>query len=69
MTEFLRKFLPQIKKNSLTKEYYLPQLIDLGIKHKAKVEAFKMDKKDYWQGINTREQLKKADVKMKRDEK
>lgn len=63
--EFLRKFLPQVEKNPVSQEYYLTQLIELGIKNKAKVQVFKMDKEDYFQGINTKKQLLKADLKMK----
>ncbi len=65
--EFLKKFLPQIKKNSLTKEYYLPLLIDLGIQNKAKVRAFKMNKSDYWHGINTRGELQRAEGVMRKN--
>jgi len=67
--DFLNKFLPQVKKNPVSREYYITELIDIGIRNKTKVQAFKMDKEDYWQGINTKEQLKKADTRKKQDEK
>lgn len=64
-TNFLKKFLPKIKKNPISGEYDLPKLIELGLKAKAKVQAFKIGREDYFQGVNTRDQLIKADKKMK----
>lgn len=62
--DFLRKFLPKVRKNHVSKEYYITQLIEIGIKNKAKVQAFKMDKEDYFHGVNTKEQLLEAERKM-----
>ncbi|MFC1711464.1 NTP transferase domain-containing protein [Patescibacteria group bacterium] len=62
---FLEKFLPKIRKNSLTGEYYLPKLIELGLKANLRVKAFKMRKEDYFHSINTKDQLNKAKLKMK----
>lgn len=62
--DFLKKFLPQVRKNLVSREYYITQLIEIGIKNKTKVQAFKMDKEDYFHGINTKKQLLEAEGKM-----
>lgn len=64
--KFLNRFLPKVKKNPLSGEYYLTELIEIGIKYKAKINSFKMDNEDYFQGINTREELDDAERKMKK---
>jgi len=63
--DFLKKYLPQVKKDSLSQEYYITKLIELGINNKEKVNTFQMDKEAYFQGVNTKKQLLKADKKMK----
>ncbi len=63
---FLQKFLPQVKKNQLSKEYYITQLIELGVKNNCRVKTFKMSKEAYFQGVNTKNQLNEADLKMKK---
>ena len=68
-TSFLKKFLPKIKKNPLSHEYYITSLIELAIKNQQKVRVFKMNKEEYFQSVNTREQLKEAEKKMKKEKK
>ncbi|HUV46891.1 MAG TPA: sugar phosphate nucleotidyltransferase [Candidatus Bathyarchaeia archaeon] len=68
-TNLLKKFLPQVSKNSVSQEYYITELIDMGIRNKQKVKAFKMGKEDYWYGVNTKQQLEKAEEIMDKDEK
>ena len=63
--DFFQKFYPQITKNPVSQEYYITQFIQLGIDNKRKVKAFKMGQEDYWHGINTKKELKKAEQKMK----
>jgi bifunctional N-acetylglucosamine-1-phosphate-uridyltransferase/glucosamine-1-phosphate-acetyltransferase GlmU-like protein len=62
---FLKKYLPRVEKNKLSGEYYITQLIEIGVKNKVNIKTFKMDKEDYFQGINTKNQLFAADKKMR----
>lgn len=64
---FLKSFLPQIKPSPVSKEYYLPELIKLGLKNQSLVMAVKVSDNDYYQGINTKEELLKADRLMKKN--
>lgn len=57
---FLKKYLKQVKKSSVSKEYYLTSLIDIAIKNDEKMEAVKGGKIT-WRGINTPEELKEAE--------
>ena len=62
---FLEKYLPRIKKSPASGEYYLTDLIGLGIDHREKVEAFKT-KDIFWRGVNTWQELHQAEKMMKR---
>jgi len=59
-TEFLRKYLPKIKKSSVTGEYYLPNLIDTGIKSNENIETLQAGL-FAWRGVNTKEELQEAE--------
>lgn len=63
---FLNKFLPKVKRNLVSQEYYITELIEIGIKNKAKVQSYKMTNEDYFQGVNTKEQLLNTDLKMRK---
>ena len=63
---FLKKFLKKVKRNPVSNEYYITELIELGVKNNAKVNTFKMAKEAYFQGVNTKKQLLKADLRMKK---
>ena len=39
-------------------------MIEIGIKNKAKVQAFRMAREDYFHGINTKKQLLEAEENM-----
>ena len=56
---FLKKYLPKVKKSSVTHEYYLTSLIDIGIKNNEKIDTLAVGEV-VWQGINTKEELEKA---------
>jgi len=58
--EFLKKYLPKIKKSSKTGEYYLTSLIDLGIKNNKKVETLQAGH-FVWRGVNTKDELNEAE--------
>ena len=64
-TDFIKEFLPLIKKDPLKKEYYLTDIVELAIKSQKKVEALKISRGDYFQGVNTKEQLEQVDAKMR----
>ncbi len=53
---FLREYLPQLPKSSVTGEYYMTSLIDLAVKHQQSVETVQGGK-IAWRGVNTKEDL------------
>jgi len=57
---FLDKYIEELPKNKITKEYYITDLIGMGIEKGEKVEGVK-EKYTKWQGFNTLEELQKAD--------
>lgn len=57
--DFLKKYLPKIKKSTVTHEYYLTSLIDLAILHKETVETVRGGELA-WRGVNTKEELEEA---------
>lgn len=58
--EFLKKYLPQIKKSKLSGEYYLTGLIGIGIENREKVDALAGGNL-IWRGVNTRDELEEAE--------
>ena len=62
---WLEKNLPKIQK-SKAGEYYLVDLIEMAVKSREKVKAFKLADPSEWYGVNTPEDLAKADLLMKR---
>lgn len=58
--DFLIKYLPKIPKSPITGEYYLPALIKLAHVNGEKVEAVNGGNLP-WRGINTKEELDKAE--------
>lgn len=58
--DFLKKYLPKIKKSPVTGEYYLTSLIDIAIKHKEKIDTVQAGYMP-WRGVNTREELEEAE--------
>ncbi len=56
---FLKRYLPKVKKSSVTNEYYLVSLIELAIKNKEKMGVIKGGFMP-WRGVNTKEELKEA---------
>lgn len=57
---FLKKYLQKLQKNSITREYYLTDLIALAVKNKEKIEALNSGK-IHWRGVNTKEELQAAE--------
>ena len=64
--QFLKKYLKTIKKNQISKEYYLTDLLEIAVKNQKKVSAVKLKNSSKFQGINTIEELKTANYKMKK---
>ena len=56
---FLQKYLPKIKKNPKTGEYYLVDLVGLAIKNKEKSGVIRGGNTT-WRGVNTKEELEEA---------
>lgn len=63
-SDFLWKNLPKIAKNRISGEYYLTDLLALAIKNRAKIQAILLPNSREWHGVNTKEQLKAANLKM-----
>lgn len=62
--QFLLDYIGTITKNSLTGEYYLPDMIEIALKHDKKVEAYFVGDDSIWQGVNNRSDLAKAKAKI-----
>jgi UDP-N-acetylglucosamine diphosphorylase/glucosamine-1-phosphate N-acetyltransferase len=54
--DFLKAYLPQLSKSSVTGEYYMTSLIDLAVKDGKPVETVQGGK-IAWRGVNTKEDL------------
>lgn len=64
--KFLQHYLPHVKKNIITNEYYLPDLVNIAISNNQKITALKIKNKEYFQGVNTYEELLRANKLMYR---
>jgi len=62
---FLKRYLSKVKKNNVSNEYYITELIEIGARNNCRLNAYKMNKEDYFCGVNTKSQLIEADLKMK----
>lgn len=58
--KYLEKNIKHIKKNSVSKEYYMTDIIDVVARNKDKISAYKIEN-GRWQGVNTREDLQHAE--------
>ncbi len=58
--DFLKKYLPKVKKNSVSKEYYLTDLISIGLENNENVVNMQAGNMAWW-GINTKEELEEAE--------
>lgn len=57
--KFLEEYLPRVKKNKVSGEYYLPDLVELAVKNKKRLEAIRGSNIP-WRGVNTRGELTQA---------
>jgi bifunctional UDP-N-acetylglucosamine pyrophosphorylase / glucosamine-1-phosphate N-acetyltransferase len=62
--EFLDQAINEIQPNSVTGELYLTDIIEIAVKNHQKVHAITWKSDDIWYGVNTREQLKEAEMRM-----
>jgi bifunctional N-acetylglucosamine-1-phosphate-uridyltransferase/glucosamine-1-phosphate-acetyltransferase GlmU-like protein len=58
-TQFLRKYLKQIKKSPVTGEYYIVSLIEMAAKNNETIETMQVEIP--WRGVNTKEELEEAE--------
>ena len=58
--EFLHEYLPQVKKSTVTGEYYLTSLIKIGIENNEPIETFRGGSLA-WRGVNTKDELEEAE--------
>ena len=58
--DFLKKYLKQIEKSPITREYYLTSLINIGINNKERIGILKIDMMP-WRGVNTKDELAEAE--------
>lgn len=59
--EFLLKFINSIRKNPVSKEYYLTDMLEIAVKNNHSVSAVTLKDSSRFQGINNLEELKQAD--------
>lgn len=64
-SDFLRAHIDEIKKNSVSGEYYLTDMIEIALSHGKKVEAFFVKDSSIWHGVNNRSDFAKAKSKIK----
>lgn len=57
---FLEKYLPGVPKSPVSGEYYLTDLVGLGVKNKGNVESLKL-KVIAWRGVNTLTEFQEAE--------
>lgn len=62
--EFLEQHIREIEFNPVTKEKYLTDMVGIAVKHCQRVIGVPLEDEDYWQGINTDEELALARRKM-----
>lgn len=58
--EYLEKNIKGIKKNEVTGEYYITDIIDIISSHHGKISAYKLTN-EKWKGVNTKEDLLEAE--------
>jgi bifunctional UDP-N-acetylglucosamine pyrophosphorylase/glucosamine-1-phosphate N-acetyltransferase len=58
--DFLKRYIKKVKKSSVTNEYYLTDLIRLGVLNKEKIESHRMGSFT-WRGVNTEDELSEAE--------
>ena len=62
--EFLIKFLPSVKKNPVSGEYYLTELLELAVKNHKKIGVVRLKDADHFYGVNNQQDLELVNKKM-----
>lgn len=62
---FIEKALPELKRNPVSGEFYLTDVISYAVKHRYKIHPLTWPSDEIWFGVNTPEQLVEAEMKMK----
>jgi bifunctional UDP-N-acetylglucosamine pyrophosphorylase/glucosamine-1-phosphate N-acetyltransferase len=62
--EFLEHHIQEIEFNPVAKERYLTDMVAVAVKHGQQVIGVSLDREDFWQGVNTEEELALAHQKM-----
>lgn len=62
---FLEQYIDSLEKNSVTGEYYLTDMVEIALRNGKQVEALFVTDGSIWHGVNTREDLAKAKLKLK----
>jgi UDP-N-acetylmuramoyl-L-alanyl-D-glutamate--2,6-diaminopimelate ligase len=62
--ELLVKNLPKVKKNPITGELYVNEIIKMAIDQKEKISIYRLPDTLEWQGVNTPEEFEEAKKKM-----
>lgn len=65
-TDFLKKYLPKIRKNKISGEYYLTDLVEIGILNREKIETLQIKDSNCALGINTYGECQKAEQIIRR---
>jgi len=63
--DFLVRYLNQIKKNPVSGEYYLTDMVEIALSHGKKIEALYIADDSIWHGVNNRSDLVKGRAKIK----
>lgn len=63
--DFLKWAVDQIERNPVSQEYYITDAVALACNRGEKVEALLWDNQDIWHGVNTPEQLRLAEERMR----
>jgi bifunctional UDP-N-acetylglucosamine pyrophosphorylase/glucosamine-1-phosphate N-acetyltransferase len=61
--QFLETYIDQIKKNPLSGEYYLTDMVEIALRNQKKVEAYFVKDDSIWHGVNNRSDFAKAQKK------
>ncbi len=61
--DFLLQALPEIKRNPVSQEFYLTDIVEIANRHGKKVAPMLLDDERYWHGVNTRQDWQAAQQK------
>lgn len=62
--KFLEENIRKIKKNTISGEYYLTDIVKLAVESNQRFSAIQIKNEDYWHGVNTPYELDMAQEKM-----